>query len=88
GSDVIDVSYPALTGYPYTPTGQANYTKKLQNMLIALPNNRGLGVWWWEGLATTASSGSTILWNGGMTNSALVNTDRTALPALILLGLK
>ena len=88
GNDVIDVSHPQLTGYPYTPTGQANYVKKIQNMLLALPNNRGLGVWWWEGLATKVEVNSTIVWNGGMANSALVNTDRTALPALIQLGLK
>ena len=88
GNDVIDVSQPQLTGYPYTPTGQANYVKKIQNMLLALPNNRGLGVWWWEGLATKVEVNSTIVWNGGMANSALVNTDRTALPALIQLGLK
>lgn len=88
GSDVIDVNHPPLAGCPYTRDGQANYVKKIQNMLLALPNNRGLGVWWWEGLATKVEVDSTIVWNGGMANSALVNTDRTALPALIQLGLK
>lgn len=88
GSDVIDINHPPLAGCPYTRDGQANYVKKVQNMLLALPNNRGLGVWWWEGLATKVEVNSTIVWNGGMANSALVNTDRTALPALIQLGLK
>ncbi|MEY2673394.1 MAG: hypothetical protein RLZZ508_1271 [Actinomycetota bacterium] len=88
GSDVININHPPLTDCPYTKSGQANYVKKLQNMLLALPQNRGLGIWWWEGLATKVESNNQIFWNGGMANSTLVDTDRTALPALIQLGLK
>ncbi len=88
GSDVIDVSHDELDGFPYTKDGQAAYLKKLQNLLLDLPNNRGIGVWWWEGLATKVENNSTILWNGGMANSAIVDLDRTALPSLIQLGRK
>ena len=86
GSDVYDVSIPPLTNYPYTKTGQAKYLKDIQQLLLDQPNNRGLGVWWWEGLATKVESNNQIRWNGGMANSALVDTNRIALPSLIQLG--
>lgn len=88
GSDVIDVSHPPLSGCPYTPAGQVAFVRKLQTILLALPNNRGIGIWWWEGLSTRVGSGSAIRWNGGMANAALVDTNRVALPSLFALGQK
>lgn len=88
GSDVINVDHPPLSGCSYTPAGQVAFVKKLQTLLLALPKNRGVGIWWWEGLSTRVGSGSAIRWNGGMANSTLVDTTRTALPSLIALGQK
>jgi arabinogalactan endo-1,4-beta-galactosidase len=88
GNDVINVAHPSLSGCPYTPSGQWSYVRKLQTMLLALPNNRGIGIWWWEGLSVGVVRNSTVTWNGGMTNSTLVDSAGTALPALLALGQK
>ena len=87
GGDIIDVSRATLPGYPATPAGQAAFLDRLQSMLRALPVNRGVGVWWWEGLATCVSSpDGSVSWNGGMANSALVRPNGRALPALGRMG--
>lgn len=88
GSDVISVSHPPLAGCPYTPSGQWAYVRKLQKLLLALPNDRGVGVWWWEGLSYGVVRDGFTKWNGGMTNSTLVDSAGTALPALAALGQK
>ena len=83
GNDVIDTSTAKLVGYPQSPLGQRDYVVYLKNLLRAQPGTLGVGLWWWEGLATRVqTSGSQDLWNGGMANSALVDTSGRALPAL------
>ena len=83
GNDVIDTSTAHLAGYPQSPLGQRDYVVYLKNLLRAQPGTLGVGLWWWEGLATvvkptTGQPG----WNGGMANSTLVDTSGKALPAL------
>jgi arabinogalactan endo-1,4-beta-galactosidase len=86
GNDVIDPGKNALTGFASTPAGQAAYVSAIKNLLLALPNNRGLGLWWWEGLATKVDSATREPFNAGMANSALVDLGGRVLPALSALG--
>jgi len=87
GSDVLDISKSGLANLPLTENGQADYVKRLQSLVRNLPNNSGLGIWWWEGLSygVRAKNGAKI-WGGGMENSALVSPSGKALAALKELG--
>ena len=85
GSDVIDVSKGVLPAYAATPAGQSSYAKKLVAILKKLPYNNGVGVWWWEGLATHVVRNNQVVWDSGMTNSTLVDGSGKALPALAAL---
>jgi len=87
GSDVLDVTKSALTGYPLTTTGQANYVARLQTIMRSLPGNNGVGIWWWEGLSKQVlNTRGNVTWNGGMDNSLLVNPDGYPLPSFKALG--
>ncbi len=87
GNDVLDTEKSKLDGFSVSPAGQQKFVKSLSEMLRQQPNNLGLGMWWWEGLATAIQSTSGVdLWNGGMANSALVDLTGKALPALKSLG--
>jgi len=87
GNDVLDTAKSKLDGFSISPAGQQKFVKSLAEILHQQPNNLGLGIWWWEGLATSVRSTSDVdLWNGGMANSALVDLTGKALPALKSLG--
>ena len=86
GNDVVDIATAKLSGIPYSPQGQKQFVQSLRGMLLQQPANRGLGFWWWEGLATIVRSpDEAILLNGGMANATLVDTTGKALPALKLM---
>ena len=85
GSDVIDVTKGVFTAYPATPAGQASYAKKLVAIMKKLSNNNGVGIWWWEGLATHVMKNNQVVWDSGMTNSTLVDGTGKALPSLAAL---
>jgi len=87
GSDVLDVEKSGLANLPLTEVGQANYVKQLQSIMRTLPNNSGLGIWWWEGLSrqVKADNGN-VIWNGGMGNATLVNSTGRSLKSLTELG--
>jgi arabinogalactan endo-1,4-beta-galactosidase len=86
GNDVIDPNKNALAGFERTEAGQAAYVTAINNLLLALPANRGMGVWWWEGLATSIHQPGREIFNPGMANSALVDLNGRALAALATLG--
>ena len=87
GSDVLDVSKSGLPHLPLTEDGQAEYVKRLQTMLRGVPKNKGIGIWWWEGLShQVKSSDGGLLWNGGMGNATLVNSSGRPLKSLTELG--
>jgi arabinogalactan endo-1,4-beta-galactosidase len=87
GNDVLDVSKAELDAFPLTKSGQAAYLHAVQSIVRKLPNQRGVGVWWWEGFATRViDADGFVLWNGGMANAALVTPYGCALPALKELG--
>ena len=82
GNDVYNTKQSQLKGYPLTTSGQSAYLKKLKTIVKALPNNNGVGIWWWEGLAGRVSNNNLVLADFGVTNSALIDTRARALPAL------
>ena len=86
GNDVIDAKKNAISGFESTEAGQAAYISAIKNMLLSLPANRGMGVWWWEGLATSINKPGREIFNPGMANSALVDLNGHALKALTALG--
>lgn len=87
GNDVLDVNSAKLSGIAMSTGGQKIYLQALRDMVLRQPAKKGIGIWWWEGLATIVrSKDGTVLWNGGMANSAMVNTKGKALPSLKLLG--
>lgn len=89
GKDVLDVNKSQLPSFPFSPQGQAKYVQALKNKLRNQPLDRGIGLWWWEGLATAVrSADGSILWNAGMANATLVGAEGKSLPGLSLLGTK
>jgi len=76
-----------IPGYPATPAGQASYFRAVQNIVAGLPNNRGLGVFYWEP-AWTARTGAG--WDpdnpssgNEFENQAVFDYADTALPAML-----
>jgi arabinogalactan endo-1,4-beta-galactosidase len=75
-----------IPGYPYTPEGQRAMLRDIMGVVRAVPNGRGLGVFWWDATwtavpgngwdATDPNSGNA--WE----NQALFDFDDRALPAL------
>jgi arabinogalactan endo-1,4-beta-galactosidase len=87
GNDVIDTSKAPLAAHPLTKDGQKKFVLSLEKLLRQQPANRGLGLWWWEPMAMKVLSASgAITWNGGMANSALIDSDGRVLPALSALN--
>jgi len=44
-----------VPGFPATAAGQASYVRAVQNVVAGLPNGRGLGVFYWEGVWTAVA---------------------------------
>jgi len=77
---------PELAASPATPAGQTTITQYLMDVVREVPNERGLGVFWW-GAAWTAVPGNG--WDpedpasgDGWENQALFDYDSRALPAM------
>ena len=87
GSDVLDVEKSGLASLPLTEAGQASYVQQLQSIVRALPNNSGLGIWWWEGLSHQVTDvNGNVTWNGGIGNATLVDSTGHPLKSLTELG--
>ena len=75
-------------GYPATPEGQLQMLADIMNILRAVPNGHGLGIFYWDAVWTAvpgngwdpadAASGN------GWENQALFDYDNRALPAMSL----
>lgn len=76
----------AIPGYPLTPEGQRYMLRDIMSIVRAVPNGRGLGVFWWDATWTavkgngwdSADPESGNAWE----NQALFDFDDRALPAL------
>ena len=51
--DAQDANYPdTIPGYAVTPDGQASYQRDLLSLMASMPENRGKGVFYWNGDGT------------------------------------
>ncbi|WP_320784728.1 arabinogalactan endo-1,4-beta-galactosidase [Streptomyces sp. CRN 30] len=84
--NIIDLDGELVAGYPATTAGQTRWMNDIASVVEAVPNGRGLGVFYWEATWTAvtgngwdpadASSGN------GWENQALFGYDDRALPAM------
>lgn len=77
-------------GYPFTMEGQAKMLEAVMNVVRAVPNGRGLGVFWWDATWTAVPGNG---WDpadasqeNNWENQALFDFENRALPALALFG--
>ncbi|MFI9542393.1 arabinogalactan endo-beta-1,4-galactanase [Streptomyces sp. NPDC052016] len=84
--NIIDLPSELVSGYPATVVGQTRWMKDVASIVEAVPNGRGLGVFYWESTwtavtgngwdPTDASSGN------GWENQALFGYDDRALSSM------
>ncbi|MFH8935884.1 glycosyl hydrolase 53 family protein [Streptomyces griseosporeus] len=81
----IDTTGELVGGYPATTAGQLAWMNAVANIVEAVPNGRGLGVFYWEATWTAVSGNG---WDpadatsgNGWENQALFGYDDRALPA-------
>jgi arabinogalactan endo-1,4-beta-galactosidase len=85
-TNLIGLPEQLVPGYPATPEGQARWVRDILSIVRAIPNGRGLGVFYWDA-AWTAVPGNG--WDptdptsgNSWENQALFDFDDRALPAL------
>jgi len=79
-----------VIGYRLTPEGQAQMFADVMSIVRAVPNGRGLGVFWWDATWTAVPGNG---WDpakpesgNGWENQALFDFDNRPLPAMGLFG--
>jgi arabinogalactan endo-1,4-beta-galactosidase len=83
-----NIAAPAMAtpGYPFTPEGQRAMLRDVMAVVRAVPQGRGLGVFWWDAVWTAVAGNgwdSTDPESGNAwENQALFDFDDRALPAL------
>ncbi|MGW3663048.1 glycoside hydrolase family 53 protein [Streptomyces sp. NPDC005141] len=84
----IDTTGELVSGYAATTAGQSNWLRDVMNIVEAVPNGRGLGVFYWEATWTAVTGNG---WDpadsasgNGWENQALFGFDDKALPAMSL----
>lgn len=88
--NIFNASLAQAGGFPATPQGQADAVRAVYTVVRNVPNNRGLGVFYWEP-AWTARAGAG--WDptnpssgNGWENQAVFDYNDRALPALAAIG--
>jgi arabinogalactan endo-1,4-beta-galactosidase len=75
-----------VAGYPYTPEGQRAMLRDIMSIVRAVPDGRGLGIFWWDATWTAVTGNgwdSTDPQSGNAwENQALFDFNDRALPAL------
>ncbi|BAC69034.1 arabinogalactan endo-1,4-beta-galactosidase [Streptomyces avermitilis] len=84
----IDTTGELVSGYAATTAGQSAWLRDVMNIVEAVPNGRGLGVFYWEATWTAVTGNG---WDpadaasgNGWENQALFGYDDKALPAMTL----
>ncbi|GGW29944.1 glycoside hydrolase family 53 protein [Streptomyces griseoloalbus] len=84
--NIIDTTAELVPGYPATTTGQTRWMNDVAGIVEAVPNSRGLGVFYWEATWTARGGNG---WDpadpssgNGWENQALFGYDDRALPAM------
>lgn len=57
--------------FPETPEGQKEFLEEVNRIVLSTPNNRGIGVFWWEPAVT-----------GGLRSRGMFGDDGNALPVI------
>ncbi|MEU9287156.1 arabinogalactan endo-1,4-beta-galactosidase [Streptomyces sp. NPDC048275] len=85
-TNIIDTTGELVAGYPATTAGQSAWLRDVMNVVEAVPNGRGLGVFYWETTWTAVTGNG---WDptdaasgNGWENQALFGYDDKALPAM------
>lgn len=82
----IDTSGELVNGYPATTAGQAAWLRDVLNIVEAVPNGRGLGVFYWEATWTAVTGNgwdpTDPSYGNGWVNQALFDYDNKATPAM------
>jgi arabinogalactan endo-1,4-beta-galactosidase len=77
-------------GYPFTPEGQAKMLADIMNVIRAIPNGRGLGVFWWDATWTAVPGNgwdpAHPAYGNNWENQALFDFANRSLPAMNLFG--
>ncbi|NEY32232.1 arabinogalactan endo-1,4-beta-galactosidase [Streptomyces sp. PRKS01-65] len=88
--NIIDLAGELVPGYAATPAGQTRWMKDVASIVEAVPNGRGLGVFYWEATWTAVPGNG---WDpadpssgNGWENQALFGYDDRALPAMSWFG--
>ncbi|GAA2310435.1 glycosyl hydrolase 53 family protein [Glycomyces scopariae] len=88
-ANIVSAATP-VSGYPASTTGQSNMLKAIANVVKAVPNGRGAGVFWWEATWTAVRGNG---WDpadpssgNGWENQALFDYAWKVTPALKTLG--
>ncbi|MEU5875135.1 arabinogalactan endo-1,4-beta-galactosidase [Glycomyces sp. NPDC047369] len=88
-ANIVSSSTP-VAGYPASTTGQSNMLKAIANVVKAVPNGRGAGVFWWEATWTAVKGNGWDPTNpssgNGWENQALFDYAWKVTPALKTLG--
>ncbi|MFD7302649.1 glycosyl hydrolase 53 family protein [Streptomyces pharetrae] len=84
--NIIDLPGELVAGYPATTAGQTRWMNDIASIVEAVPNGRGLGVFYWEATWTAVTGNG---WDptdpssgNGWENQALFGYDDRALPAM------
>jgi arabinogalactan endo-1,4-beta-galactosidase len=84
--NIIDDAGQLVPGYPATPAGQAANFRDVMSVVRAVPNGRGLGVFYWEptwtGVAGNGWSPRDPTSGNGWENQALFDFNDRPLPAM------
>ncbi|WP_437089580.1 glycosyl hydrolase 53 family protein [Streptomyces sp. enrichment culture] len=88
--NIIDLDGELVPGYPATTAGQTRWMNDVASIVEAVPNGRGLGVFYWEATWTAVTGNG---WDpadpasgNGWENQALFGYDDRALPAMSWFG--
>ncbi|MBG0857829.1 arabinogalactan endo-1,4-beta-galactosidase [Streptomyces spinoverrucosus] len=88
--NIIDLAGELVPGYAASTAGQTRWMKDIASIVEAVPNGRGLGVFYWEATWTAVAGNG---WDptdpssgNGWENQALFGYDDRALPAMAWFG--
>ena len=88
--NIFNASLASAGGFPATPQGQADELRAIYSAVRAVPNGRGLGVFYWEPTWTARTGAGWDPTNpssgNGWENQAVFDYNDRALPALTVIG--
>ncbi|MDQ0681781.1 arabinogalactan endo-1,4-beta-galactosidase [Streptomyces achromogenes] len=88
--NIIDLSSELVSGYPASVSGQTRWMNDVASIVEAVPNGRGLGVFYWESTWTAVAGNgwdpADVSSGNGWENQALFGYDDRALSSMSWFG--